>query len=64
MGGAIATFSDMWISLVLALECKVVALSMMMLSSAFEVPEGWAERNARKKKEEEEKEKEVESWAD
>lgn len=54
----------MWISLVLALECKVVALAMMMLSSAFEVPDGWAERNAKKEKEKREKQDEVESWAD
>ena len=43
-GGAIATYSDMWISLIFALECKVVALGMMMLSSAFEVDKGWRER--------------------
>jgi hypothetical protein len=34
----------MWISLIFALECKVVALGMMMLSSAFEVDKGWRER--------------------
>lgn len=64
MGGAIATFSDMWISLVLALECKVVALGMMMFSSAFEVPEDWATRNARREKEKEEEEKDKDlAWA-
>lgn len=63
MGGAIATYSDMWIGLVLALECKVVALAMMMLSSAFEVPEGWAERNARKEREKKDA-NEPDTWAD
>lgn len=68
LGGAIATFSDMWISLILALECKVVALGMMMLSSAFEVPDGWAEEHAKVEREKGKgkgrEEEEVDTWAD